>query len=54
MAKRDCEKARRMRDQDKEIWHVQRKAEKPDHPTVSEGEDPDLADLQWGLQVSLY
>jgi hypothetical protein len=52
-AKRDREKSRQQKQRDKEARRVQRKANKPDRP-AQEGEDPDLAGLQWGPQAPLY
>jgi hypothetical protein len=54
MAKRDREKTRRMKAQDKEARRVQRKAAKPDILRPRDGEDPDLAGMQWGPQAPLY
>lgn len=52
-AKRDREKSRQQKQRDKEARRVERKANKPDRP-AQEGEDPDLAGLQWGPQAPLY
>ncbi|TKB90285.1 MAG: hypothetical protein E8D40_11010 [Nitrospira sp.] len=52
-AKRDREKARLQKQRDKEERRVQRKAAKVNRPE-QEGEDPDLAGLQWGPQDPLY
>jgi hypothetical protein len=52
-AKRDREKSRQQKQREKEARRVQRKANKPDRP-AQEGEDPDLAGLQWGPQAPLY
>lgn len=54
LAKRDREKALKMRQQEKEARRVQRKAEKEDRSNVPEGVDSDLAGLQWGPQEPLY
>lgn len=54
LAKRDREKALKMRQREKEARRVQRKAEKEDRSTEPEGVDPDLAGLQWGPQEPLY
>lgn len=52
-AKRDREKAQRQKQRDKEERRAQRKATKPNRET-QDGEDPDLAGLQWGPQPPLY
>ncbi|NGZ60313.1 MAG: hypothetical protein CV081_07410 [Nitrospira sp. LK265] len=52
-AKRDREKARLQKQRDKEERRAQRKAAKLNRPT-QEGEDPDLAGLQWGPQPPLF
>ena len=52
-AKRDREKSRQQKQRDKEARRVERKATKPDRST-HDGEDPDLAGLQWGPQAPLY
>lgn len=53
-AKRDREKARRIRQQEKEDRRAQRKADKRDRRPTKDGEDPDLAGLHWGPQAPLY
>jgi len=52
-AKREREKSRQQKQREKEARRVQRKATKLNRPT-QEGEDPDLAGLQWGPQSPLY
>jgi phage/plasmid-associated DNA primase len=54
LAKRDREKAKQMKQREKEARRVQRKAEKTDRPQTTGGEDPDLAGLHWGPQEPLY
>jgi len=54
LAKRDREKARRIRQQEKEDRRAQRKADKSNRPPAKDGEDPDLAGLRWGPQAPLY
>jgi hypothetical protein len=54
IAKRNREKAQRIKQRDKEERRAQRKAEKPDRQPTKDGEDPDLAGLQWGPQAPLY
>jgi len=53
LAKREREKARIQKQREKEARRAERKALKPDRST-HEGEDPDLAGLQWGPQAPLY
>ncbi len=43
-----------MKQREKEARRLQRKAEKHDKPQGQNGEDPDLAGLQWGPQEPLY
>ena len=54
LAKRDREKARRIKQQEKEDRRAQRKADKADRRPTKDGEDPDLASLHWGPQAPLY
>ncbi|MCE7965889.1 hypothetical protein FBQ96_03330 [Nitrospirales bacterium NOB] len=54
IAKRDREKAKQVKQREKETRRVQRKADKMARPPKSEGEDPDLAGLRWGPQEPLY
>jgi hypothetical protein len=55
IAKRDREKAKQIQRREKDARREQRKTEKPDRPSNTEGgEDPDLAGLQWGPQEPLY
>jgi hypothetical protein len=54
LAKRDREKAKQMKQREKEARRVQRKAEKADRHQTTGGEDPDLAGLHWGPQEPLY
>ncbi|OGW48050.1 MAG: hypothetical protein A2V62_07125 [Nitrospirae bacterium RBG_19FT_COMBO_58_9] len=55
IAKRDREKAKQVQRREKDARREQRKTEKPDRPSNTEGgEDPDLAGLQWGPQEPLY
>jgi hypothetical protein len=53
LAKREREKARIQKQREKEARRAERKAHKPDRST-QEGEDPDLAGLQWGPKAPLY
>jgi hypothetical protein len=43
-----------MNRKEKEAKRMLRKAEKPPRSQQPEGEDPDLAGLQWGPQAPLY
>jgi len=43
-----------VKQREKEARRVQRKAEKPERPVTSGGDDPDLEGLQWGPQEPLY
>ena len=54
IAKRDREKAKQIQRREKDARREQRKTEKPARPLNTEGEDPDLAGLQWGPQEPLY
>ena len=54
IAKRDREKAKQIQRREKDARREQRKTEKPARPPNTEGEDPDLAGLQWGPQEPLY
>ena len=54
MAKRDREKARHLKQREKEEQRAQRKANKRDRRPTQDGEDPDLAGLSWGPQPPLY
>ncbi|HKQ36241.1 MAG TPA: hypothetical protein VJT11_13120 [Nitrospiraceae bacterium] len=54
IAKRDREKAKQVQRREKDARREQRKTEKPVRPQNTEGEDPDLAGLQWGPQEPLY
>lgn len=54
IAKRDREKAKQIQRREKDARREQRKTEKPARPSNTEGEDPDLAGLQWGPQEPLY
>jgi hypothetical protein len=54
IAKRDREKAKQIQRREKDARREQRKTEKPARPLTTEGEDPDLAGLQWGPQEPLY
>lgn len=54
IAKRDREKSKQIQRREKDARREQRKTEKPDRPLNTEGEDPDLAGLQWGPQEPLY
>ena len=54
IAKRDREKAKQIQRREKDARREQRKTEKPVRPLSTEGEDPDLAGLQWGPQEPLY
>jgi len=54
LAKRDREKALQMNRKEKEAKRVLRKAEKVSRSDMPEGEDPDLAGLQWGPQAPLF
>ncbi len=53
-AKREREKARQIKQREKEARRVERKAIKLDRYPTSDGEDPDLAGLRWGPQDPLY
>lgn len=53
-AKRDREKALQNVRKEKDAKRVMRKAEKDAKPVTHDGEDPDLAGLQWGPQEPLY
>jgi hypothetical protein len=53
-AKRDREKMRQIRRREKDARREQRKTERPGRLLHREGEDPDLAGLQWGPQAPLY
>jgi len=48
------EKKLQQQRKEKEAKRVLRKAEKPSRGTTAEGEDPDLAGLQWGPQPPAY
>lgn len=54
LAKRDREKALQRQRQEKEAKRALRKSQKTSRPSVREGEDPDLAGLQWGPQPPLF
>jgi hypothetical protein len=54
LAKRDREKARQIKQREKEERRLQRKAGKTDRRPSQDGEDPDLAGLNWGPQAPLY
>jgi hypothetical protein len=54
LAKRDREKAQKMKQREKEARRIQRKAEKVDRPALSDGVDPDLVGIRWGPQEPLY
>ena len=54
IAKRDREKSKQIQRREKDARREQRKTEKPARPLNTEGEDPDLAGLQWGPQEPLY
>jgi hypothetical protein len=54
LAKRDREKALQQQRKEKEAKRVLRKAEKAARGTAPEGEDPDLAGLQWGPQPPAF
>jgi hypothetical protein len=54
IAKRDREKSKQIQRREKDVRREQRKTEKPARPSNIEGEDPDLAGLQWGPQEPLY
>ncbi|HEY7531225.1 MAG TPA: hypothetical protein VH681_00425 [Nitrospiraceae bacterium] len=54
LAKRDREKALQKARQEKEAKRVLRKAAKATRKPGVDGEDPDLAGLQWGPQEPLY
>jgi len=54
IAKRDREKAKQIQRREKDARREQRKTDKPARPSSTEGEDPDLAGLQWGPQEPLY
>ena len=54
IAKRDREKSKQIQRREKDARREQRKTEKPVRPLNTEGEDPDLAGLQWGPQEPLY
>ncbi len=43
-----------MQRREKDTRRELRKTEKPARPSNTEGEDPDLAGLQWGPQEPLY
>ncbi|MDH5640966.1 MAG: hypothetical protein OEY28_06700 [Nitrospira sp.] len=53
-AKRDRERALQNFRKEKDAKRALRKAEKDTRPATREGEDPDLAGLQWGPQDPLY
>jgi hypothetical protein len=54
IAKRDREKAKQMKQREKDDRRAQRKAEKPEPRPRTAGEDPDLEGLQWGPQPPSY
>ncbi len=54
MAKRDREKSIQAKRKEKEEKRVIRKNVKDVRGTTPEGEDPDLAGLQWGPQAPLF
>ncbi|HKT35199.1 MAG TPA: hypothetical protein VJR03_10245 [Nitrospira sp.] len=54
LAKRDREKALQLQRREKEAKRALRKAEKATRGNPQEGEDPDLAGLQWGPQPPAY
>jgi len=54
MAKRDREKSIQAKRKEKEEKRAIRKNDKDVRGTTPEGEDPDLAGLQWGPQAPLY
>ncbi|HEX6532844.1 MAG TPA: hypothetical protein VF019_09475, partial [Nitrospira sp.] len=54
LAKRDREKALQQQRQEKEARRALRKAEKAARGDAPEGEDPDLAGLQWGPQPPAF
>jgi len=53
-AKRDRERALQNTRKEKDAKRALRKAEKGTRPATGDGEDPDLAGLQWGPQEPLY
>lgn len=53
-AKRDREKSLQNVRKEKDAKRALRKAEKDARPVTGDGEDPDLAGLQWGPQEPLY
>jgi hypothetical protein len=54
IAKRDREKAKQMKQREKDDRRAQRKAEKPEPRPHAGGEDPDLEGLRWGPQPPLF
>ena len=54
LTKRNRERNQQLKRRDKEARRAQRKVEKVDRRPLSEGEDPDLAGLQWGPQDPLF
>ncbi len=54
LTKRNRERNQQLKRRDKEARRAQRKAEKVDRRPLIEGEDPDLAGLQWGPQDPLF
>ena len=54
LAKRDREKALQLQRREKEAKRALRKAERAERGTAPEGEDPDLAGLQWGPQPPAF
>jgi hypothetical protein len=54
LAKRDRERAKQIKQREKEARRAQRKANKEPVPRPVDGEDPDLAGMVPGPQAPLY